>query len=487
MNENVFSKPIVKGIASYDNVSDRYFRRRQLQGKTGWFLLWGLGVGAVIGGDFFGWNYGLTAGGFWGLAIATLLMAAMYVCMCYSIAEMSTALPHAGGFYSFTRAAFGPFWGFVCGLSVALEYILTAAAVIIAVSDYLQPLMPGVPAYLIWLFAYIVSAAINIRSGKLSLTVTLIFALIAIMSLVVFYGCMLGAGVFSWDLLFNVPADPGQSETWLPHGWYGVFAAIPYAIWFYLAVEQVPMSAEETRKVSKNLPKGQILAIFTLVVLSFFTLVLNSGVGGGANAIGQSAVPLIDGLEAYFGSGSTSSIITTVVLLVGVIVSFHAEIYGFGRELFALSRAGYLPRWLSVTNKNNTPDRTIILGTAIGFISLVIVAVTGASVVRAALLNMAVFGAVISYILVMASYIKLKLDRPNLARPYQSPLGINGAIAGVVLAVIAFVACFAVPDYRLGLWAILIFLAIAVVYFWIFSRHHLVAQAPEEAASLKGR
>jgi amino acid transporter len=55
----------------------------------------------------------------------------------------------------------------------------------------------------------------------------------------------------------------------------------------------------------------------------------------------------------------------------------------------------------------------------------------------AALLNMAVFGAVISYSIVMVSYIKLKLTRPDLPRPYKSPLGIAGAVVGTLLALLA--------------------------------------------------
>lgn len=473
-----------KGLISYDNVSNHYLRRRQLQGRAGWILLGSLGVGAVITGDFFGWNYGLTAGGFWGLVIATFLMAIMYLCMTYSIAELSTALPHAGGFYSFTRSAFGPFWGYICGLAVAIEYILTAATIIISVTDYLKPLIPAVPVYLIWLFAYAIFVTLNSWGSELSLNVTLFLTLIALIVLVLFYFCVLITGVFSWELLFNIPADPGQAANWLPHGWLGVFAAIPYAIWFYLAIEQLPMAAEETRDVSRNMPKGLTLAMFTLIALSIFTVVLNSGVGGGAEAIGQSSIPLVDGLEAFLGKNYASILLTTFALLCGLFASFHAEIYAFGRILFSLSRAGYLPRWISVTNKNHTPNRALILGAVVGFICVASVDFANTSVVRAALLNMSVFGAVISYILVMFSYIKLKLDRPDLPRPYKSPLGIKGAFTGVALAILAFVACFSVPDYRFGLWAILIFLFVGTLYFWFYSKNRLVAQAPEEAVAL---
>lgn len=478
------SKQRSEGLASYENVNDSYLKRRRLKGSAGWVLLWSLGVGAVISGDFFGWNFGLAAGGFWGLTIATFLMAIMYVCMVYSIAELSAALPHAGGFYSFTRNAFGPFLGFICGIAIAIEYVLTPAVIVVGITGYLQPLLPGIPVYLLWLLAYGIFVGINIRGVELTLNVGLYLTLLAIIVLIIFYLSMVLAGVFRPELLFNIAANPGQSATWLPKGWQGVFAAIPYAIWFYLAIEQLPLAAEETDDVADDMPTALTLGIFTLLALSLFTLVLNSGVGGGAAAVAQSNVPLTIGLEAYFGKGSTSNVVTVIALTCGLIASFHTIIYAYGRVLFSLSRAGYLPRWISVTGKTHTPYRALILGAVVGFICAAVINASGGQAVGAALLNMAVFGAVISYVLVMFSYIKLKISRPDLPRPYQSPLGIWGAAIGAALAILALFACFSVPDYRPGVWGVSFFLVVAILYFLLYSKNRLVAQAPEEKVAL---
>ncbi|HEY9651060.1 MAG TPA: amino acid permease [Coleofasciculaceae cyanobacterium] len=468
---------------AYTSVNESYLKRRRLKGSAGWILLWGLGVGAVISGDFYGWNYGLAAGGFWGLAIATFLMAIMYLCMVYSLAELSAALPHAGGLYSFTRNAFGPFWGFICGVVVTLEYVLATSALVFSMSNYLKPLIPGVPSYLVWLILYAIFVAIAIQSLELTLNVSLVLTLLAIMVLGIFYISMAMSGEFNPELLFNVPADPGQSATWLPKGWEGVFAAMPYAIWFYLAIELLPLASEETQDAPKNMPTGLILGMYTLIVLSILTLILNSGVGGGAAAIGQSDTPLGEGLKAYFGQGATSHIMTASTLALGLGASLPTQIYGYGRILFALSRAGYVPRWISVTSDNHTPYRALLLCTIVGLIFVIIVA-AGSKAVDDVILNMAVFGALISYILAMLSYIKLKLHRPDLLRPYQSPLGIQGAVVAATLAVFALLACFSVPAYRSGVLGIAIVLVLATIYFFLFSRTGLVAQAPEEAAAL---
>ena len=67
---------------SYTEVSSDYFEKRVLKRHARFWSLWALGVGAVISGDFFGWNYGLATGGFGGLFVATLIVSVMYVCLC---------------------------------------------------------------------------------------------------------------------------------------------------------------------------------------------------------------------------------------------------------------------------------------------------------------------------------------------------------------------------------------------------------------------
>jgi len=473
----------VQGVR-YENVDKEYLTKRQLHRKAGWVLLWGLGVGAVISGDFFGWNFGLAAGGFWGLTIATVLMAVMYLCMVYSIAELSTALPHAGGFYSFTRNAFGPWGGFIVGVTDLIEYVITPAVIVVGIGGYLNALFPSVPLWVWWLLSYAIFVGINIWGVEITLKVGMAVTLISMAVLVVFYVAAVASGAFKWELLFNVPADPGQSATWLPRGWGGVFAALPFAIWFYLAIEELPLAAEETVDTVNDMPKGLILGIFTLLALSIFTLVLNSGVNGGAAVIGESGAPLNDGFIAIFGEGATT-VLLTLIALTGLVASFHTIIYAYGRVFFALSRAGYLPRWISLTSHRfRTPHIGLILGGVSGFVVAVILDRFGAGIVGAALLNMAVFGAVISYTAVMLSYIKLKRDRPDLPRPYKSPLGVPGAAVGAVLAVIALLSCFANPDYRPGVYGVAVFLVANILYFALFSRNRLVAQAPEEEVAL---
>jgi ethanolamine permease len=472
------------GAASYEHVGEEYLAQRRLRKSAGWMLLWALGVGAVISGDFFGWNYGLAAGGFGGLLIATLVVAVMYVCMVFSIAELSAALPHAGGFYSFTRNAFGPGLGFVNGVADIIEYVVTPAVIVISIAAYMQTLFPEVPLPVWWVLYYVVFVGVNILGTALTLRVGMVVTLMAVAVLAIFYVGAAVSGAFSWDKVFNIPPQAGGS-TFLPFGWYGIFAALPFAIWFYLAIEQLPLAAEESHDVVRDIPRALIWGIVTLLGLSLLTLVFNSGVGGGAAEVGASAAPLEIGFTAIFGQGATKTILT-VAALTGLVASFHTIIYAYGRVLFSLSRAGYIPRWISVTDaKRHTPARALVAGGMIGLLlALVIDWLGSGSAVGAALLTMSVFGAVISYALVMLSYIKLAISRPDLPRPYKSPLGVAGAAVGTLLALVSLAATMAIESNRPGVIGTAVFMVVMVAYFFLYSRNKLVAQAPEEESAL---
>jgi ethanolamine permease len=240
----------------------------------------------------------------------------------------------------------------------------------------------------------------------------------------------------------------------------------------------------------KNMPRALILGILTLLALSLFTLVLNSGVGGGAEALKTSKAPLDDGFKAILGEGATQKLLT-LTAVTGLVASFHTIIYAYGRVLFALSRAGYFPRWISVTSRWHTPHRALILGAVGGLACAFAIHVeetstTGGAkpILGPALLSMSVSGAVVSYALVLVSYIVLRIRKPHLARPYRSPLGIPGAAIGAALSLLVLAACFAVEDYRLAMYGVAAFLALAVLYFICYSRKRLVARAPEEEAAL---
>lgn len=429
-----------------------------------WLSLWALGVGAVISGDFFGWQFGLLSGGFLGMLIATVIMGVMYVCIIFSIAELSAALPSSGGFYAFTSAAFGRFPGFLCGVNTTIEYVITPAVIGLGISTYMQSIIPELPIYFWWVATYAVFVYFNIRGSVLTFRFTLLITLLAVAVLLFFYITTWMSGAFHWNLLFNMAPSPGHSK-WLPHGSIGIIAAIPSAIWFFLAIEELPMAAEETVDVSRHMPKALMLGMLTLFILALLTLTLNSGVGGGASFMANSLTPLRHGLEAVLKDKATTTLFT-LLALTGLVASFHCVLYGGGRIIFALSRDRYFPRWMSHTNHHKSPAPAVLTAAIIGLGCMGIINLFGAEFLGQALINMAIFGAVISYVFVMISFIKLRISQPHLIRPYVSPLGIFGATLGGILACVALLSTFILPELRPGIWGLLIILALATVYYF---------------------
>ena len=457
----------------YEQVGAEYMERRRLkQGAAGWVLLAGLGVAYVISGDFAGWNFGLAEGGWGGLLIATILMGTMYTCMVFALAELSSTISTAGGGYGFGRRALGPWGGFLTGTAILIEYAIAPAAIVSFIGAYVESLGifgigDGWPVYLAF---YAIFVGVQLFGVGEALKVTFVITAIAVVALLVFVVAMIPE--FSSSNLTDIAPDgsAGASD-FLPFGIAGIWAAFPFAIWFFLAIEGVPLAAEETRDPKRDMPRGLIAGMMVLLVFAALMMLAAPG-GAGSSTIAESGNPLPEALDAAKGEGSGISDFVNYVGLAGLVASFFSIIFAYSRQLFALSRAGYLPRVLSVTSGRRVPYIALLVPGAVGFL-LAAVFTDGALMI-----NIAVFGATVSYVMMMLSHIVLRSREPELERPYRTPGGTATSGVALVLAVAAVIATFLVDEkaafITLGVYAA------AALYFGVYSRHHLVASAPEE-------
>ncbi len=459
--------------ADYERVHSEYFHHRQLKsGAAGWVLLAGLGVAYVISGDFAGWNFGLAEGGWGGLLIATVLMAIMYTAMVFGLAELASAIPVAGAGYGFARRAMGPLAGFATGTAILIEYVIAPAAIVVFIGGYVEALglfglTSGWPVYLV---CYAIFVGIHLYGVGEALRLMFAITAIAVVALAVFVIGMLPK--FSASNLFDIePTSAAGASDFLPFGFAGVIAAFVYGIWFFLAVEGVPLAAEESRDPKRDMPRGIIAAMMVLLVFAALILVTAPG-GAGASAIAESDNPLPLALREAYGGDPWIADFVNYAGLAGLVASFFSIVFAYSRQLFALSRAGYLPRWLSKTGRRRTPYLALIVPGTIGFL---LAAITQDG---ALLINIAVFGATVSYVLMMLAHIVLRRREPDLPRPYRTPGGTVTTGIALVLAMTAVVATFFVDEFAAGITAA-IFVA-ALAYFWFYSRHRLVANAPEE-------
>ncbi|WP_431041337.1 ethanolamine permease [Streptomyces sp. P1-3] len=457
----------------HEGPDDGYLERRTLRrGSAGPLLLTGLGVAYVVSGDFSGWDAGLSEGGFGGLAIAAVLMGLMYTCLVFALAELSAILPTAGGGYGFARRALGTWGGFLTGTAILIEYVLAPAAIALFIGEYVESLNlfgleSGWPVYLACFALFI---GIHLWGVGEALRFSLVVTAIAVVALIIFACAALTE--FDGGSLNDIPVDKDAfgANSWLPFGILGIWAAFPFGMWFFLGVEGVPLAAEETKDPARTLPKAMAAAMGILLLLALVTFVAACGARGSA-AVASAGDPLVEALQPD-GKATVLSRIVNYAGLAGLVASFFSLIYAGSRQLFALSRAGYLPRFLSLTSRRKAPYLGLLVPGALGF------GLAAWSEDGARMLNVAVFGATISYALMALSHIVLRRREPGLHRPYRTPGGVVTSSVAFVLACSALVATFLVDKdaafIALGVYAV------ALAYFAFYSRHRLVAAAPEE-------
>lgn len=485
-----------EGSVSYKKADASYFEQRHLSRYAGIWSLWALGVGAVISGHFSGWNFGFATGGWGGMLVAGAIIAVMYLGLSLSIAEMSPALPHTGAAYSFARTAMGPWGGFITGLCENVEYVITPAVIVTFITAYVNSILGLDAAYspLVWVVFYAIFLGLNVFGLELSFKVTLVVTVLSLAVLVFFWVSAIPHMDFSrWALNIGVGPDgaaielPEGGGQWFPFGFSGVLATLPFAVWLFLAIEQLPLAAEESVDPKRDMPKGLIMGISTLILSAFMIVLLNPSVAGvGAFHLGSSLEPLLDGFRAVYGDSGV--VLLGIVALTGLIASFHTILYAQGRQVYSLSRAGYFPTVLSLTHsKYKTPHVAMVTGSIVGLLVMMVIwfalgATEGGAAIGSVLLNMAVFGAMFSYIMQAISFILLRINQPHIERPYKSPLGIPGAILTIIIAIVTLYYQVQDPNFSKGVLWVAVWFAAAIAYFAIIGRHKLILSPEEEFA-----
>jgi ethanolamine permease len=491
------TKNSVSGV-TYTPAGEGYFEKRQLRRSAGVWGLWGLGVAAVISGDFSGWNVGLGTTGWGAMLIGTLLITVMFFTMIFSIGEMASAMPHTGGAYSFSRAAMGPWGGFVTGLAETIEYIVTTAVIVWFSGVYADSALSALtgismPPWVWWIILYIAFIGLNSLGASIGFRFALVVALISIGVLLFFAVAAFATGSVDFANLFDIAPTEGNSE-FLPFGAIGILFALPFAIWFFLGIEELPLAAEESTAPTKDIPKAGVWGVVTLTLTGLLVLFLNPAVTG-TSAItvspGDGDEPLLAGFRVFLPESLAA--VLALFALVGLLASLQGIMFAYGRNMYSLSRAGYYPKFLSLTGKKHqTPWVSLLVGGIIGYLILVLVLIVipgidedAAGSASGVILFIAVFGAVISYMMQMVAFVVLRRRFPDAKRPYRSPTGVWGAVVAFILAFGAFLGILLNSVFQTAVITFLVVFVVGIVLFALVGRNRLVL-SPEEEYALSG-
>ncbi|HBF39446.1 MAG TPA: ethanolamine permease [Firmicutes bacterium] len=428
--------------------------------------LWGIVVGMVISGMYFGWNYALQYTSPIGFIISVLIVTLFYTSFMFSYAELSTAIPHAGGSMEFAKRTMGPFGGFITGFAVFLEFLFAVPAIALSIGAYIHFLTPAIPIVAAAVVVYAIFVFINCLGVKTAAVVELVITIIAIAGIAIYAiggaGHIQSSNIFTKNLFFG--------------GLPGIFSAIPFAIWFYLGAEGGAMAAEECKEPKKNIPLGFNLGIITLAIMAIVTLLVTTGISNAAK-INNVDSPLPSALAFVYGANSFFSKALSFIGLFGLIASLHGLIIGYSRQMFAMAREGFFPYFLSTTTpKHKTPIWALILPSLAGLIFVLTKA-------TATIIVISSIGAVVMYIMSMICFFLLRSKEPQLERPYKVAHISLPIIALVIAALFMFAVTYA--NLSTMLWVVATFAAAALFYL-VYAKTHMKKVAAlkdqEEAA-----
>lgn len=391
---------------------------QRLPPVLGSWQLWGLAVGLVISGEYFGWSYGWAQAGTLGFLVTTLVVAVMYTSFIFSFTELTTAIPEAGGPFAYARRAFGPLGGVVAGWATLVEFVFAPPAIALAIGAYVAVQFPAVDPTWTAVAAYGVFMTLNIVGVTIAANVELFVTLLAVGELLIFMGVV--APSFSWAN-FTAGGWAG-SDTLSAASLGGMLAATPFAVWFFLGIEGVAMAAEEARDPHRTIPRAYIGGVLTLVALALGVMFFAGGVGDWRD-LANINDPLPQAMKAAVGSASGWLHMLVWLGLFGLVASFHGIIMGYSRQIFAMARAGYLPRLLATLHPTRgTPWVAILAGGLVGILAIFSDSfiVFGGQPLTANIVTMAVLGAMVMDISAMASLFVLRVREPELPRSFPA-------------------------------------------------------------------
>ena len=382
--------------------------------------LWGIAVGLVISGEYFGWSYGWASAGTLGFLTTTILVATMYTAFIFSFTELTTAIPNAGGPFAYAERAFGEFGGYIAGVATLIEFVFAPPAIALAIGAYLNVQFPALSPKHAAVLAYLLFMAINIVGVRVAASFELFITILAIIELLVFM-----AVVAPGFRISNFVAGGWAGQSHFTAGsLHGMFAAVPFAIWFFLAIEGVAMAAEEAERPSHSIPIAYIGGICTLLALAIGVMLFAGGVGDWS-VLANINDPLPQAMKIIVGPSSGWLHMLVWLGLFGLIASLHGIIFGYSRQIFALARSGYLPSVFShIHPKLQTPWVAILGGGVVGIAAIYSDSwiTIGGQPLTANIVTMSVLGALVMYAVSMLALFRLRKSEPNLARPFRARL-----------------------------------------------------------------
>lgn len=400
-----------------------------------------------------------------GLALIFLLVVPFLFSIPIALAasEMVTIMPVEGGFYRWSRAALGDFWGFQSGWWNWTGTFLMAASYGVAMADYLDawiPLHSRITHWLVALLTLAIVGLINILGIKLVGRLTLVLVIASLIPIAIFIFLGFHHARFNpLHPLFN------EGKPWRES--YGVGLAL--ALWSYAGYEQLSTVIQEVDKPERNFPLG--LLIVVLLTIAVFLLPVAAGLAALGNWQVWETGYMVTAARLIGGPG-----LGTGMFIASVIANFillESTVLSVTRVPLTMAEDGYLhPKLAEVSPRWGTPVPAILVSIAV-CASLAVFSVPQLIAVYA-------WARMATSSLTLASFWQFRRKYPEAPRSVRAPGGTIGALGVVVLPILLFAWAMVNSDPTARFWGLLILASGPAVYAWIWMRRR--ARPSVEAA-----
>ena len=368
----------------------------------------------------------------------------------FSYAELGTAIPLAGGEYTFSKVAYGGFISFLTGWFEWLSNMFYTALSAIGFAYVVSYLFPEINIPLTAVVVVMVFALINLRGTKETATAETIITIIVLAIIAIF---------LITTVAFAPETTPEPSTS--PIGILGIFAATAYLFELYLGAEAVAAAQAEVKNPGRNIPLAIILSAIVLIIMYTSVVVVAVDIVP-PNVLSEQASPIA--FVAQKALGPAGGVLVTVGLAIAGLAATNEAILAQSHVLYAMSRDGYMPKGLGKIHKRFCTPYVAIIVCAI---FTVIFAATG-------LVNFVVYavnlGFIIGFTIVNLSLMKLRRTAPHLKRPFKVPLYPLTPLAGIAASIL--LALFIDPSVLI-LGFELITVALLVYYVKMVGHHRI--------------
>ncbi|ETW01736.1 hypothetical protein H310_06341 [Aphanomyces invadans] len=380
------------------------------------FNLWAVGITVVIGGQYFSWNAGLSAGTV-SYGIASIMMGFAYLSLCMSMAEVSSMVPFEGGAFGLARCTWGFYAGFIVGCCEAVQYILYVTCAFVALGRMVAQFWPLIAdhQYISWGISYVLSSGMLIVGGNVYWRWNMALALLSF-SILIVYVC----GSLPY---VDIATHGGGTALHFVGGFNHFMAVFPLTAWYYVGVESLNRLCAEVVEPRRSIPMGQMACMYTLFATSIMVFFVTISVDPGMPSVATSLAIMNPVFNKLF---NCTDDISTLLALPATFATGQGFVQAYMKIISCMAGSKLIPVVLHEKHpKWHTPVYAIVVASCVSF-GLCFVDFYAS--LDTTVFNTCIFLGCISYLSQCVGYLYLKKNFRSMERKYKSPFGRAGAI-----------------------------------------------------------